>query len=115
MKAFLKNYGQSPRKVRLVAGLVRGKDVEKARAILSFMDQKSAPVIKSLIDSALANARHAKQDTKGLIVKSIHVDEGLELRRFMPRAMGRATPFRRRKCHIRIELGKKPEKKEVTA
>jgi len=113
MKAFLKNYGQSPRKVRLVAGLVRGKDVEQARTILSFMDQKSAPVIKKLIESALANARHAKRETDGLIVKCIQVDEGLALRRYMPRAMGRATPFRRRKCHICVELGKKTEKKTV--
>ena len=107
MKAFLKNYSQSPRKVRLVADLIRGKDVEKARAILSFIDKKSAPDIKKLLESALANAEHQKKNTDNLIVKDIRVDSGIAMRRWMPRAFGRATPFRRRKSSIALELGEK--------
>jgi len=107
MKAFLKNYSQSPRKVRLVADLIRGKDIAKARAILSFMDKKSAPDIKKLLDSAIANAEDQKKSTDNLIVKDIRVDSGISLRRWRPRAFGRATPFRRRKAQIRLELGEK--------
>ena len=107
MKAFLKNYSQSPRKVRLVADLIRGKDVERARAILKFMDKKSAPDIKKLLESALANAKEQKKSTEGLIVKDVRVDKGIAFRRFMPRAFGRATPFRRQTSRITLELGEK--------
>jgi large subunit ribosomal protein L22 len=112
MKAFLKHYRQSPRKVRLIADLVRGKDVEKARAILSFMDQKSAPAIKKLIESALANAKHQKKTTDGLIIKDIRVDEGFSFRRWMPRAFGRATPLRKRTSRVTIVLGEQSKNKE---
>lgn len=107
MKAFLKNYSQSPRKVRLVADLVRGKDVERARAILTFMDKKSAPVIKKLLESALANATDKKKNTENLFIKDIRVDSGMSLRRWRPRAFGRATPFRRRKSKISLQLAEK--------
>ncbi len=107
MKAFLKNYSQSPRKVRLVANLIRGKDAQRARAILSFMDKKSAPDIKKLLESALANAEHQKKDTSNLIVKDIQVDLSSSLRRWRPRAFGRATPFRRRMSRITLQLGEK--------
>ena len=107
MKAFLKDYSQSPRKVRLVANLIKGKDVQRARAILSFMDKKSAPVIKKLLESAIANATHQKINTDGLIVSDIRVDSGMALRRWRPRAFGRATPFRRRKSKITLVLGEK--------
>ncbi|MAZ67334.1 50S ribosomal protein L22 [bacterium] len=107
MKAYLKNYSQSPRKVRLVADLIRGKDVEKARSILSFIDKKSAPDIKKLLDSAIANARDQKKDTDNLVVKDIRVDAGISLRRWRPRAFGRATPFRRRKSQVRLELAER--------
>lgn len=107
MKAFLKNYAQSPRKVRLVANLIRGKDAQRARAILSFMDKKSAPDIKKLLESALANAVDQKKDTSNLIVKDIQVDSGASLRRWRPRAFGRATPFRRRMSKVTLQLGEK--------
>jgi large subunit ribosomal protein L22 len=116
MKAFLKNYRQSPRKVRLVADLIRGKDVERARMILSFMDQKSAPVVKKLLDSAIANARQAPDglETEGLIVKEIRVDEGTVLKRWMPKARGRATPIRKPSSRITVVLGEKPEETKPT-
>lgn len=107
MKAFLKNYSQSPRKVRLVADLIRGKDVEKARAILKFMDKKSAPDLKKLLESALANAKEQKKGLENLIVKDIRVDKGIAYRRFMPRAFGRATPFRRQTSRITLQLAEK--------
>ncbi len=107
MKAFLKNYSQSPRKVRLVADLIRGKDVEKAKALLTFIDKKSAPALKKLLESAVANAKDLKKDTENLIVKDIRVDQGMELRRWRPRAFGRATPFRRRKSKVTLVLGDK--------
>ena len=107
MKAFLKNYSQSPRKVRLVADLIRGKDAQRARAILSFMDKKSAPDLKKLLESALANAENQNKNTENLIIKDIRVDSGISLRRMMPRAMGRGTPFRRRKSIVTLLLGEK--------
>ncbi len=110
MKAKLKNYRQSPRKVRLVAKFVRGKSVAKARALLKFTDQKSAPAILNLIDSALANAGVSKDDNKKMeemIVKEIRVDEGVAYKRWMPRAFGRATPYKKRHSHISIVLDKK--------
>ncbi len=109
MKAKLKNYAQSPRKVRLVAKFVRGKSVSWARAQLRFLDQKSAPAVLKLIDSALANAGIDKNDTKAtdaMFIKEIRVDEGLRLKRWMPRAFGRATPYRRKYSHISLILGK---------
>lgn len=107
MKASLKNYSQSPRKVRLVADLIRGKDAERARAILSFMDKKAAPDLKKLLESAIANAREQKKEATNLIVKDIRVDSGISLRRWRPRAFGRATPFRRRKSSVTLQLAEK--------
>ncbi|PCI28471.1 50S ribosomal protein L22 [Candidatus Kaiserbacteria bacterium] len=107
MKAFLKNYSQSPRKVRLVADLIRGKDIEKAKALLTFIDKKSAPALKKLLESAVANAKDLKKNTDNLIVKDIRVDSGMSLRRWRPRAFGRATPFRRRKSKVTLVLGDK--------
>lgn len=107
MKAFLKNYRQSPRKVRLVANLVRGMDADKARTILSFMDKKSAPTVKKLLESALANAHAQGKAAANLIVKEIFVDQGLSMRRARPRAFGRSAPFRRRASKITLNLGEK--------
>ncbi len=108
MKALLKNYRQSPRKVRLVAGLIRGKSVERALELLSFSDKKSSEGIKKLLISAVANAKeNDKKDPKNLFVQEISVDKGIEFRRYMPRAFGRATPFRRSTSRIALTLGEK--------
>jgi len=107
MKAYLKNYRQSPRKVRLVAGLIRGMEALKARTVLQFMDQKSAPVIKKMLDSAIANAENQGKKAADLIVKEIFVDQGMSLRRWRPRAFGRAAPFRRRASKVTMRLGEK--------
>jgi len=109
MKAKLKNYAQSPRKVRLVANFVRGKSVAWARAQLKFLDQKSAQAVLGVIDSALANAGLDKNDSKKLediFIKEIRVDEGMKLKRWMPRAFGRATPYRKKYSHISLILDK---------
>src|SRR5438128_2258575 len=107
MKAFLKNHSQTPRKVGLIADMIRGKDVERSLAQLKFLDRKSAPTLEKLIRSALANARNQNIPVEGLVIKTITVDKGLGMKRFMPRSKGRAAPFRRWMSHIYIELGQK--------
>ncbi len=104
MKARLKNYRQSPRKVRLVANLVRGKSVVRALTALSFLDKKSAAPIKKLIESAVSNAENKGSKKEDLAVSDIQVDEGVSFTRFRPRARGRAAPIKRRSSHININL-----------
>ncbi|MFL5873657.1 MAG: 50S ribosomal protein L22 [Solirubrobacterales bacterium] len=95
----------APRKVRLIADQVRGMHIEKARALLQFSPRGAALPIHKLIDSAAANAEN-NHDLIGdeMRVASITVDEGPTLRRFRPRAMGRATPINKRTSHIRVAL-----------
>ena len=97
----------SPRKARLVADLVRGQDVEWALRTLDFTRKRSAPLISRLIRSAVANAEESNSsiDVDGLYVKTIYVDGGPTIRRFRPRAQGRATRIRKRTSHITVELG----------
>jgi large subunit ribosomal protein L22 len=106
MKAFLKNYRQSPRKVRLIADIVRGKEVEKALQTLKFVNKRAALPVEKLIRSAVANAKNTGT-TGVLIVKSIAVDKGTVLKRFMPRARGAAARINKRSSHITLELAKK--------
>lgn len=105
MKALLKNFHQSPRKVRLVANAIRGKSVVQAQTILTFLPQKSSEALLKLLNSALANARQAGASPEELMVKTITVDKGLALRRFAPRARGRAARFNRTMSIVAIELG----------
>ena len=95
----------APRKARLVADQVRGLHIEKARALLQFSPRGAARDIQKLIDSAAANAEN-NHDLIGdeMRVSSITVDEGPTLRRFRPRAMGRATPINKRTSHIAVAL-----------
>lgn len=108
MKALLKNYRQSPRKVRLVANLIRGKSVPAARAALTFLPQKSSPAILKLLDSAIANARNAGATPEELYVTAIAVNKGTVMRRFMPKARGRASRFAKTLSIITLELGTAP-------
>lgn len=111
MKAVLKNYRQSPRKVRLIADLVRGKYVDDALVFLSFIDKRAASPVKKLIQSAVSNAKSVGSSDMGkLIIKSIQVDKGFIFKRYRARARGRAAPIRKRTSHISIMLGKKEEK-----
>lgn len=107
MKAVLKNYRQSPRKVRLLADLVRGKEVNKALETLSFVTKRASDPFAGVIRSAVANAKSQGVDTTGLIIKKVAVDSGTVLKRFMPRARGSAARIRKRNSHISVELGTK--------
>jgi ribosomal protein L22 len=95
----------APRKARLIADQVRGMHIERARALLQFSPRGAAHPIQKLINSAAANAE-SNHDLIGdeMRVASITVDEGPTLRRFRPRAMGRATPINKRTSHIRVAL-----------
>ncbi len=105
MKAELKNHNQSPRKVRLVTDLVKGKKVSDALAALRFLPKRAASPIAKLIASAAANAKNDGKDVEKLRIKNITVDSAGMIVRFMPRAMGRATPIRRKKSLVRVTLG----------
>ncbi len=109
-KAVLRFARVAPRKARLVADLVRGRDVSEAIEVLTFTQKKSAPILRKLVESAVANAEvKAKRDASDLdidelYVKTVFVDEGPVLRRFRPRAQGRATPVLKKTAHITVEL-----------
>jgi large subunit ribosomal protein L22 len=109
MKATLTNYHQPPRKVRLVADLIRGKSVPAARIALSFLDKKSAPAIVKLLESAVANAHSsdASVETDLLFVKTLTVDKGATLKRVRPFKQGRAGRLHKVMSTVRLELGSK--------
>ena len=104
MKAELASYNQSPRKVRLVTDLVKGKKVQDALNTLTFLPKRASLPIKKLIESAVANAKAKGEDAENLIIKDLRVDSAGMLVRFMPRAMGRAAPVRRRKSRVLVTL-----------
>ena len=107
MKAILKNYRQSPRKVRLVADVVRGKKINDALAAVAFVDKRAAGPFEKVLRSALANAIQAGANPAQLIVKHVSVDKGVTQKRFMPRARGSASKINKRSSHITVELGLK--------
>ena len=115
MKASLKNYHQSPRKVRLVADFIRGKKVEDARAALLFMPQKSSPVMTKLLNSAVANAREAGIDTENLFVKTIAVNKGAVMKRLRPFSRGRGGTIRKTMSIVTLELGTSPSPRKSRA
>ena len=105
--ALLKYSRIAPRKVRVVAELIRGKPVDEAINILMFARRSSAAVLKKLLISAIANAEDKSKgsvDTDNLVVREVIVDQGPTLKRWKPRAMGRATRINKRTSHIRIVL-----------
>ncbi len=109
--ASLKNYRQSPRKVRSVANLVRGKSVDQALNTLNFLSKKAADPLYGLLLSAIANAKNNfKIEKEGLIIKEIRVDAGYILKRRMPRARGSAFPINKRTSHVNLVLAPKPVK-----
>ena len=105
--AQLNNYRQSPRKVRLVANLIRGKSVEQAIFALQFADKKAALPIGKLLQSAISNAKNLNIDTDTLVIREISVNGGKILYRQMPMARGRAFPIRKRTSKIVLVLGEK--------
>ena len=105
VKAKLKFVRVSPRKAQLVADLVRGKGSEEAVNILTFTKKAAAKIIIKLLKSAIANATQKKNiDIDRLFIKKITVDQGPTMKRFQPRALGRATTIRKRTSHITIVL-----------
>jgi large subunit ribosomal protein L22 len=105
--AHLRHLRMSPRKISVVAALIRGKPVETALNILKFTPRAAAHPVAKLIRSAVANATDLSKgqvDVDRLYVKTISVDQGPTQRRFMPRAMGRATPIKKKTAHIHVVL-----------
>jgi large subunit ribosomal protein L22 len=95
----------SPRKARLVTELVKGKPVEEALTILKFLPKKGAHLMRKTLRSALANAEQDPNiDVDTLYIKRIYVDEGPTMKRWRPRAMGRATRILKRSSHITVVL-----------
>ncbi len=103
-KAKLKFTRIAPRKAMLAADLIRGKKSEEALNLLSFTPKAAAKIVLKLLKSAVANATQKKIDVDRLYVKTITVDQGPTMKRFMPRAQGRATSIRKRTSHITIVL-----------
>ena len=104
MKAFLKNYRQSPRKVRLVANLVKGKNVSGAIAELDFLAKRAGAPIKKLLLSAVANAKNQCIEADNLFIKELRVDKGIVMKRIMPAAMGTAHRINKRTSHVEVVL-----------
>lgn len=103
--ARLKMLRSTPQKTRLVADLIRGKDVRAAEDILRFTNRRAAAPMLKLLESAKANAvNNHDMFEDSLFVKTIQVDEGPTLKRMLPRARGRADLLRKRTCHITITL-----------
>ncbi len=111
--ASLKNFRQSPRKVRSVANLVRGKTVEQALNTLNFLSKKASDPLYTLLQSAIANAKNNfKIEKDGLFIKELRVDVGYTLKRRMPRARGSASPINKRTSNVKLVLAPKaPNKK----
>lgn len=121
--ASLKNYKQSPRKVRLLADLVRGKETTEAITLLRFSQKRASLSLGKLIESALANVRNAGAEAKDLFrIVNMTVDKGVVMKRSMPRARGRAFPIKKRTSHVTVLIArmeapvskaKKAEEKKV--
>ena len=111
--ASLNTYRQSPRKVRLVSDLVKGKSVVQAIQILSVTAKSAAEPLSKLIKSAVQSAKSGNVDEKNLYIKDFRVDAGVTMKRSMPRARGSAFPILKRTCHVSLVLGEREEVKSV--
>ncbi|WP_391118447.1 50S ribosomal protein L22 [Psychrobacillus sp. L3] len=109
-KAIAKTVRIAPRKVRLVVDLIRGKQIGEAIAILQLTPKAASPVVEKVLKSAVANAEHNYElDINNLVVSEVFVDEGPTLKRFRPRAMGRASAINKRTSHITVVVSEKKE------
>ena len=112
--ASVSNYRGTPRKLRLLADFVRGKNAKKALAELSFVNKRHAEGLAKVIASAIANAKqNNNMDTDDLILSDIQVQEGKSMKRHRAGSRGRALVFRRRLSHVNVVLGPKPVKEEI--
>ena len=102
-KAVVRHVRMSPRKMRVIADMVRGKRVEEAMSMLKLMPKKGAVVIRKLLISAVANAEQKGEvDVDQLLIRDCNVDNGPILKRWMPRSMGRANRIQRRTSHVTV-------------
>ena len=108
--AILESHNQTPRKMRLIVDLVRGKPVAQALAALEFLPKRGAEPVAKLIKSATASAKLQGEDQGSdteLVVRAITVESAGMLKRYMPRAFGRAAPVRRRKSRVKVTVAPK--------
>ncbi len=113
MKATLQTYRQSPRKVRLLADLIRGKKIVEALNNLQFADKRAGPIFAKLLKSAVANAvNNDSLKAEDLFVKEVSVNQGVTMKRMMPRARGSGARINKRTSHLAIVLGVKEIKSE---
>jgi large subunit ribosomal protein L22 len=105
-RAIVRGVRLSVDKGRLVADMIRGKKVDQALNILAFTQKKAAGIIKKALESAIANAEHNDgADIDALKVKTIHVEEGMSLKRFTARAKGRGNRILKPTCHVYVTVG----------
>lgn len=108
VKASLRYARVGAQKARLVADAIRGMDVNEAIRSLTFMKQKTAGLMKKLVESAVANAEQKQViDVDNLYIKTVYVDEGPSMKRFRPRAQGRAFGVKKKMSHIKLVLDEK--------
>ena len=104
-KAILRKFRQSPRKVRMVADMIRGRKVDEALSILKFQQRKAAKMLSKVLTSAIANAtENESADADQLVVKSVAIDPGPVEKRWLARSMGRANRINKRSSHVTIEV-----------
>ncbi len=109
-KAVAKSIRIAPRKVALVVDLIRGKDVGEAIAILKNTQRGASTPVEKVLNSAVANAEHNyDMDIESLVVEAAYVDEGATMKRFRPRAQGRASAINKRTSHITVIVSEKKE------
>ena len=113
MKAFLKNYRQSPRKVRLVADLIKSKRVADALLILDTLPKRASGPIQILLASAISNAKNAGISADNLFIENVTVNKGIVLKRSMPRARGSASRINKRTSHVMLTLIEKTVEKKA--
>ena len=110
-KAIAKNVKCTPRKARLVVDLIRNKDVAEAKAILKLTNKQATEVVLKVLNSAIANAEHNNNmDTNNLYVKTAYVNDGLRMKRMLPRAKGRGDVIIKRFSNITIIVAEKESK-----
>jgi large subunit ribosomal protein L22 len=118
VRAYAKGVDQTPRKVSIVAALVRNRTVADALVILEHVPRRAALPVKKVIESAKANAMNNHNlDGKTLVISTISVTAGPRLKRFKPASRGRALPFEKKSSHILVEVSgaEKPKKKPAAA
>ena len=116
VRAYAKGVEQAPRKVSIVASLVRGRTVEDALVILSHTPRRSATPLVKVIESARANSiNNDGLDTKTLVIKTLSVTTGKRMRRFRPASRGRALPFEKKSSNILVEVEGTVKAKKVKA